>query len=182
MAMKFDPFRELDRVAGALLDPRQRLRLMPIDLYREGDHYIMNADLPGIDPGSVDVDVDGQLLTIRAERTIQAPEGATWLTRERESGSFLRQLNLGQGIDIDGISAKYENGVLSVFIPVSERAKPRKIQVSASSKDGGNIIQGESSSAQVSSSTGTGSPASAGSSSGTGSPGSSQGYSEGADI
>ncbi|MBD8043205.1 Hsp20/alpha crystallin family protein [Arthrobacter sp. Sa2BUA2] len=181
MAMKFDPFRELDRVAGALLDPRQRLRLMPIDLYREGDHYIMNADLPGIDPGSVDVDVDGQLLTIRAERTIQAPEGATWLTRERESGSFLRQLNLGQGIDIDGISAKYENGVLSVFIPVSERAKPRKIQVSASSQDSGNIIQGQSTSAPVSSSSGTGASGSSGS--GTGSSGSAQqGYSDGAGI
>ena len=152
MAMKFDPFRELDRMAGALLDPRQRLRLMPIDLYREGDHYIMNADLPGIDPGSVDVDVDGQLLTIRAERTVQAPEGTTWLTRERESGSFLRQLNLGQGIDIDGISAKYENGVLSVLIPVSERAKPRKIQVAASyNTDNGNVISGSSTSEPASS-------------------------------
>lgn len=186
MAMKFDPFRELDRVAGALLDPRQRLRLMPIDLYREGDHYIMNADLPGIDPGSVDVDVDGQLLTIRAERTIQAPEGATWLTRERESGSFLRQLNLGQGIDIDGISAKYENGVLSVFIPVSERAKPRKIEVSASYKDSGNVIQGETSSASVGSTAGAGSSAGsgtgAGTSSGSGTGSSQQGYSDGAGI
>ncbi|WP_104104352.1 Hsp20/alpha crystallin family protein [Arthrobacter sp. 08Y14] len=152
MAMKFDPFRELDRMAGALLDPRQRLRLMPIDLYREGDHYILNADLPGIDPGSVDVDVDGQLLTIRAERTIQASDTVTWLTRERESGTFLRQLNLGQGIDIDGISAKYENGVLSVLIPVSERAKPRKIEVSSSYKDA-NTISGQSSSESVASST-----------------------------
>lgn len=129
MAMKFDPFRELDRVAGALLDTRQGLRLMPIDLYREGDHYILSADLPGIDPGSVDIDVDGQLLTIRAERTLRNAEGVKWLTRERESGSFLRQLNLGQGIDIDAISARYENGVLSVTIPVSERSKPRRIQV-----------------------------------------------------
>ncbi len=129
MAMKFDPFRELDRVAGALLDTRQGLRLMPMDLYREGDHYILNADLPGIDPGSVDIDVDGQLLTIRAERTLRNTEGVKWLTRERESGSFLRQLNLGQGIDIDSISARYENGVLSVTIPVSERAKPRKIEI-----------------------------------------------------
>ncbi|MFP5315550.1 MAG: Hsp20/alpha crystallin family protein, partial [Actinomycetes bacterium] len=112
MAMKFDPFRELDRVAGALLDTRQGLRLMPMDLYREGDHYILSADLPGIDPGSVDIDVDGQLLTIRAERTLRNAEGVKWLTRERESGSFLRQLNLGQGIDIDAISARYENGVL----------------------------------------------------------------------
>lgn len=129
MAMKFDPFRELDRVAGALLDTRQGLRLMPMDLYREGDHYILSADLPGIDPGSVDIDVDGQLLTIRAERTLRNTEGVKWLTRERESGSFLRQLNLGQGVDIDAISARYENGVLSVTIPVSERAKPRKIEI-----------------------------------------------------
>ena len=179
MAMKFDPFRELDRMAGALLDPRQRLRLMPIDLYREGDHYILNADLPGIDPGSVDVDVDGQLLTIRAERTIQASDTVTWLTRERESGTFLRQLNLGQGIDIDGISAKYENGVLSVLIPVSERAKPRKIEVSSSYRDG-NTISGESSSPPVTSSSsggsgsmGSESSGSMGSSGGSGSIGSS---------
>ena len=167
MAMKFDPFRELDRMAGALLDPRQRLRLMPIDLYREGDHYILNADLPGIDPGSVDVDVDGQLLTIRAERTIQAADTVTWLTRERESGSFLRQLNLGQGINIEGISAKYENGVLSVLIPVSERAKPRKIEVSSSYKDS-NTISGQSSSESVTSSASSGS-GSSGSMSGSGS-------------
>lgn len=171
MAMKFDPFRELDRMAGALLDPRQRLRLMPIDLYREGDHYILNADLPGIDPGSVDVDVDGQLLTIRAERTIQAADNVTWLTRERESGSFLRQLNLGQGIDIEGISAKYENGVLSVLIPVSERAKPRKIEVSSSYKDS-TTISGQSSSQPVSSSASS-SSGSADSGSGSGSSGSS---------
>lgn len=132
MAMKFDPFRELDRVAGALLDPRSGLRLMPMDLYREKDHYVLTADLPGIDPGSVDIDVDGQLLTIRAERTLRGVEGVKWLTRERESGSFLRQLSLGQGVDTEGISARYENGVLSVTIPVSERAKPRKIEVLSS--------------------------------------------------
>lgn len=129
MAMKFDPFRELDRVAGALLENRPGLRLMPMDLYREKDHYVLAADLPGIDPGSVDIDVDGQLLTIRAERTLRGTEGVKWLTRERESGSFLRQLNLGQGIDTEGIAARYENGVLSVTIPVSERAKPRRIEV-----------------------------------------------------
>jgi HSP20 family protein len=129
VAMKFDPFRELDRVAGALLENRPGLRLMPMDLYREKDHYVLAADLPGIDPGSVDIDVDGQLLTIRAERTLRGTEGVKWLTRERESGSFLRQLNLGQGIDTEGIAARYENGVLSVTIPVSERAKPRRIEV-----------------------------------------------------
>jgi HSP20 family protein len=131
MAMNFDPFRELDRLAGQVLETRGP-RLMPMDLYRDGDHYVLSADLPGIDPGSVDIDVDGQLLTIRAERTLTSGQGVKWLARERQSGSFLRQLNLGQGIDTDRISATYENGVLSVTIPVTERAKPRKIEVGTS--------------------------------------------------
>ena len=132
MAMNFDPFRELDRMASALLDSRQGPQLMPMDLYRDGDHYVLAADLPGIDPGSVDIDVDGQLLTIRAERTLRrGAEGAKWLTQERRGGSFLRQLSLGQGIDTDRIAATYENGVLTVTIPVSERAKPRKVEVVA---------------------------------------------------
>ena len=136
MAMLFDPFRELDRVAANLLDTRQGPRLMPMDLYREGDHYILNADLPGVDPGSIDLDVDGQVLTLRAERTARSQEGVKWLAHERPYGSFLRQFNLGDGIATDQISATYDNGVLSVMIPVSERAKPRKIEVSASTTTG----------------------------------------------
>ena len=125
-----DPFRDLDRVASALFDGAHRgPRRMPMDLYRDGDHYVLTADLPGIDPGSVDIDVDGQLLTIRAERTLAAGEGVKWITREREAASFLRQLSLGQGVDTERISASYVNGVLSVTIPVSEKAKPRKIAV-----------------------------------------------------
>lgn len=128
MAMYFDPFRELDRIAANLLDSRQGPRLMPIDLHKDGDTYILNADLPGVDPGSIDVDVDGQLLTIRAERTPRG-ESVKWLAHERPNGSFLRQLNLGDGIATDQISAAYDNGVLSVMIPVSEKAKPRKIAI-----------------------------------------------------
>lgn len=139
MAMNFDPFRELDRVAGALFENRGP-RLMPMDLYRDGDTYVLNADLPGIDPGSVDIDVDGQLLTIRAERTLTSGDGVKWLSRERQSGSFLRQLNLGQGIDTEHISAHYDNGVLSVTIPVSERAKPRKIEVANSGSQNRNTV------------------------------------------
>jgi len=131
MAMNFDPFRELDRVAGALFERPQGPRLMPMDLYRDGDTYVLNADLPGIDPGSVDVDVDGQLLSIRAERTLSSGEGVKWLARERSGGSFLRQLNLGQGIDTENIAASYTNGVLSVTIPISEKAKPRKVAVTS---------------------------------------------------
>ncbi|WP_169077205.1 Hsp20/alpha crystallin family protein [Microcella alkalica] len=129
MTMFFDPFRELDRVAGTLLDRRESPRLMPMDVYRDGDHFVLSADLPGVDPGSVDVDVDGQLLTIRAERTPRSNEGVQWLTRERPSGQYLRQLTLGKDIDTEGISAHYENGVLSVMLPVLEKAKPRKIAV-----------------------------------------------------
>ncbi len=102
----YDPLREMERFANALFDGNRRgPRQMPMDLYRDGDHYVLSADLPGIDPGSVDVDVDGQLLTIRAERTLTSQEGVKWITREREAGSFLRQLSLGQGIDTEGIAA-----------------------------------------------------------------------------
>ena len=118
MTMFFDPFRELDRVASSMLDQRQSPRLMPMDLFRDGDHYVLTADLPGVDPGSVDVDVDGQLLTIRAERSARSEEGVQWL-----------QLTLGKDIDTENISAHYENGVLSVMIPVAEKAKPRKIEI-----------------------------------------------------
>lgn len=134
MAMLFDPFRELDRVASNLWDSRQGPRLMPIDLHKDGDLYILNADLPGIDPGSVDVDLDGQVLTIRAERTARNAD-VKWLANERPSGSFLRQLNLGDGIDTENISANYDNGVLSVMIPVSEKAKPRKVAVQSGSTE-----------------------------------------------
>jgi len=129
MMMNLDPFRELDRMAATLLDRRDTPRIMPIDLYRDADHFVLTAELPGVDPGSVDVDVDGQLLTIRAERTPRSQEGVQWLTRERPAGAYLRQLTLGKDIDTEGISAHYENGVLSVMIPVLEKAKPRKIAV-----------------------------------------------------
>ena len=107
---------------------------MPIDLYRDGDHYTLNADLPGIDPNSVDLDVDGQYLTIRAERVAPSAEGRAWLARENRSGSFVRRLTLGESVDRENISASYDAGVLSVTIPVAEKAKPRKIQINAGSK------------------------------------------------
>ncbi len=131
----YDPFRDLDRLASTLFDTRRGPRRMPMDLYRDGDHYVLTADLPGVDPGSVDIDVDGQLLTIRAERTLASGDGVKWITREREAATFVRQLNLGQGIDTERISASYDNGVLSVTIPVSEKAKPRRIEVASGAGD-----------------------------------------------
>jgi len=109
-----------------------RPRLMPMDLSRDADRYVLNADLPGIDPASVDIDVDGQLLSIRAERPAPASDGVTWIARERSTGTSLRRFSLGQNVDTSNISANYENGVLSVVIPVAEKAKPRKIAVQSS--------------------------------------------------
>lgn len=123
MAITSSPYRGSTRPAGA--------RPMPVDLYRQGDTYLLTADLPGVDPSSVDVDVDGQLLTIRAERTVAAGEDVTWLARGRQSGSFLRRFTLGQGIDREHIAASYDNGVLSLSIPVNEKAKPRRIEVTS---------------------------------------------------
>ena len=134
MAMSFDPFSELDRLTESLLQFRPGPRFMPVDLYREKDQYVLSADLPGIDPGSVDVDVDGQLLTIRAQRTASNQDRAKWLVQERPTGTYLRQFSLGEGVDAERISASYDNGILSVVIPVSERAKPRKIEIAASQK------------------------------------------------
>ena len=111
------------------LDSRQGPRLMPMDLSRTGDSYVLNADLPGIDPASVDINVDGQLLSIRAERPAPSTEGVTYLSRERRTGTFLRRFTLGQNVDTTGITAGYDNGVLTVTVPVAEKAKPRKIEV-----------------------------------------------------
>jgi len=108
---------------------RTSQRLMPIDLFRDGDSYVLTADLPGVDAGSIDVDVDGRVLTVRAERTPRDREGVKWMAAERPSGSFYRQFTLSDGIATESISANYDNGVLSVIIPVSERAKPRKVEV-----------------------------------------------------
>jgi HSP20 family protein len=131
MALTFDPMSQLDRFAAAVLDTVRAPRFMPVDLFRDGDRYVLNADLPGIDPGSIDIDVDGAQLTIRAQRTADGRDDVRWLARERGAGSFLRQFTLGDGVDVDAISAAYANGVLSVIIPVAERAKPRKITVDA---------------------------------------------------
>lgn len=128
MSMSFDPFNEFDRLA-TMLNARTAPKAMPVDLYRDHDGYILNADMPGVDPGSVDVDIDGQLLTIRAQRTAGNADGVKWLSQERPYGAYLRQFSVGEGVDTSRISASYDNGVLSVVIPLSEKAKPRKVKV-----------------------------------------------------
>ena len=132
MSMSFDPFSEFDRLASAL-NARTAPKAMPVDLYRDHDGYVLNADLPGIDPGSVDVDIDGQLLTIRAQRTAGDADGVKWISQERPHGSYLRQFSVGEGVDTSRISASYDNGVLSVIIPLSEKARPRKVKIETTS-------------------------------------------------
>jgi HSP20 family protein len=133
--LRFDPFRDMDRLAeqvlGAQAGSARAPRFMPMDLYRSGDHYVVHADLPGVDPGSVDVNVDGGTLTIKAQRSGRTEESVDWIVSERFAGTYMRQLSLGDGVDADHISATYHNGVLTLSIPVAEKAKPRRIQVSA---------------------------------------------------
>jgi HSP20 family protein len=136
MSMSFDPFSQLDRIAQSIFDTSRQPRMMPVDLFREGDQYVLNADLPGVDPGSVDVDVDGHLLTIRAQRSAANRENARWLAQERPFGMYMRQFSIGDDVNAEGISASYDNGVLSVVIPVAERAKPRKIAVESAAESG----------------------------------------------
>ncbi|WP_246241784.1 Hsp20/alpha crystallin family protein [Flexivirga aerilata] len=108
-------------------------QFMPIDLYRVEDHYVLHADLPGMDPGSIDVNVDRGVLTLTAHRTPPPEHDVQWLASERFAGVYRRQVSLGDEIDTERIEASYDNGVLNLTIPLHERAKPRRIQVAHSS-------------------------------------------------
>jgi HSP20 family protein len=134
--LRFDPFRELDRMTEQMLGvpsgSARSPRFMPMDLYRSGDHYVLHADLPGVDPGSIDINVENSTLTIRAERSGRTEEGVQWIGSERPNGAFQRQLTLGDGVATDAIAATYENGVLTVTIPVAEKARARKVEVTTS--------------------------------------------------
>ena len=130
MLMRFDPFRELDRLAGQTWS-EGRPPAMPMDAYRRGDHFVVHFDLPGVDPGSIDLTVEKNVLSVSAERHWEPDEGNQVVVAERPQGSFSRQLFLGEGLDPDGIEATYDGGVLTVQVPVAEQAKPRKVQVTA---------------------------------------------------
>ncbi|WP_456847078.1 Hsp20/alpha crystallin family protein [Cellulomonas sp. P5_C6] len=129
MATRFDPLQELDRIFGQLVTAERSSATMPMDLYRAGDHYVLHMDLPGADPGTIDVNVEDRTLTIRAQRTGRPDEGVQWLAKERPVGTYARQLTVGRGLALDDISATYADGVLTLSIPVAEEAKPRRITV-----------------------------------------------------
>ncbi|WP_163760248.1 Hsp20/alpha crystallin family protein [Mycobacterium botniense] len=133
--LRFDPiFRDLDRLTrqlwGTTLGTAARPALMPMDAWREADKIVVELDLPGIKADSLDVNVENDTLTVRAERP-PVDDARDWLTGERPHGVFSRQLYLGTGLDADHITADYTDGVLRLTIPVAEAAKPRKIPVEA---------------------------------------------------
>jgi len=102
---------------------------MPMDAYRHGDEFVINLDLPGVDPASVDVTVERNVLTVSAERSWEPQEGDQVIALERPEGSFSRQLFLGESLDAERISARYEHGVLTVTVPVAEKVKPRRVEI-----------------------------------------------------
>jgi HSP20 family protein len=132
MLMRTDPFRELDRFTQQVFGTPgtwSRPTAMPMDAYRSGEEFVVVFDLPGVDPGGIDLDVERNVLTVRAERRPATGEGVEMQVSERPLGVFSRQLFLGDSLDPDHIRASYEAGVLTLRIPVAERAKPRKITV-----------------------------------------------------
>ncbi|MFJ8195403.1 Hsp20/alpha crystallin family protein [Streptomyces sp. NPDC096152] len=129
MLMRTDPFRDLDRLAQQVFGSTTRPAAMAMDAYRSGDDFIVHFDLPGVDPETIDLDVERNVLNVRAERRNPAPEGAEMLVAERPTGTFTRQLFLGETLDTERIDASYASGVLTLRIPVAEQAKPRKIQI-----------------------------------------------------
>lgn len=148
MLMRFDPFRELDRLTSEYLggEPHRTPTAMAMDARRSGDRFIVDFDLPGVDPASIDVTVERNALTVKAERSLSRNEGDEIVIAERPQGSFTRQLFLGDSLDVNRLEATYEDGVLHLVIPVAETAKPRRIEVSKGGSEHKRVI--DTSSAQ----------------------------------
>ena len=134
-----DPFRDLDRLTQQLLGTTNRPVGMPMDAWREGDRFVIEFDLPGVNPDSIDLDVERNVLTVSAER---GSRNGDWemLASERPRGRFSRQLVLGDNLDLERIEAGYEAGVIRVVVPVAEKAKPRKIQLQGNADSGRTAI------------------------------------------
>jgi HSP20 family protein len=132
MLMRTDPFRDLDRLTQQVLGTAARPAAMPMDAYRKGDTFFVHFDLPGVQADSIDLQVEQNVLTVRAERMPIQPEGAQMIVAERPLGTFTRQVFLGQTLDAEHIEADYSTGVLTLRIPIHEAAKPRSIQVTSS--------------------------------------------------
>ena len=138
MLMRFDPFRDLDRLTQNLWGAEaRRLNGVPMDAYRKGSEFLVHFDVPGIDPNSIELTVEKNVLTVTAERTRQWGDDVDEVVvSERPVGSFSRQLFLGETLDSERIDASCDNGVLTLRIPVAEAAKPRKVEISSSGTNG----------------------------------------------
>lgn len=133
MLMRTDPFRELDRLTQHMLGTAARPAVMPMDAWRDGEQFVVEFDLPGVQADSINLDVERNVLTVRAERADLDP-GLETVSAERPRGVFSRQLFLGENLDTDKIEAGYHDGVLRLTIPVAEQAKPRRIAVTHDGK------------------------------------------------
>ena len=133
MLMRTDPFRDIDRMFEQLAGTASRPAIMHVDAERDGDWFNVYFDLPGVDPDSIDLTVERNVLSVKAQRQRIQREGVESVISERPMGVFSRQLFLGDTLDTDNLQASYDNGVLSLRIPVSEQAKPRKISIGAGS-------------------------------------------------
>jgi HSP20 family protein len=131
MLMRTDPFRDLDRLTQQVFGTAARPAVMPIDAWREGDEFLVELDLPGMKPDSLDLDIERNVITVRGERP-GLDTSRDMLAAERPRGVFSRQLFLGENLDTDRIEADYTDGVLRLRIPVAEKAKPRKIEIAHS--------------------------------------------------
>ena len=131
MLLQHDPFRDLDRITQQVFGTMTRPSGMPLDAWREGDEFVVELDLPGIDPGKLDIDVERNVLTIKAERLSHIPDAANAVAAERAWGVFSRQLVLGDALDTEKVDADYTAGVLRLRIPIAEQAKPRKISITS---------------------------------------------------
>lgn len=132
MLLRFDPFREFDRLTQQFWGQPwgvARSTVMPMDAYRHNGEFVVHFDLPGVDPTSIDLTVEQNVLTVSAQRSWQPAEGDQVVASERPQGSFSRQLFLGEGLDTEHISANYRDGVLTITVPVAERARPRKVAI-----------------------------------------------------
>jgi HSP20 family protein len=141
--LRFDPFRDFDRMAQMLTQNAGTARqtAMPMDAYRDGDRFIIHFDLPGVDPESIDLTVEKNVLTVRAEREWQPKEGQELIVSERPQGTFTRQLFLGDSLDPEKVQASCDEGVLTLTIPVAAQAKPRKVQITAGDAEKGRTIE-----------------------------------------
>jgi len=132
MLLRFDPFRDIDRLANEILGAPRVPQPMPMDCYRHGDTFFLHFDLPGIDTDTLDITEENNTLTVRAQRPAAAPQDAVYLVAERPVGAYARQLVVGDGLNLEAITADYHDGVLTLTIPVAEQAKPRKIDIARS--------------------------------------------------